>query len=44
MHEQAIHANDKYSENQNQMNNDIFSNNNQTSTSPRHKPIDKSKS
>jgi hypothetical protein len=44
MHEQANHANHKYSENQNQMSDDIFSNNNQTSTSPKHKPVDKSKS
>jgi hypothetical protein len=44
MHEQANHANDKYSENKNQTNNEIFSSNNQTSTSPIHKPIDKSKS
>ena len=44
MHEQANHANDKYSENKNQTNNEIFSSNNQTSTSPTHKSIDKSKS
>jgi hypothetical protein len=36
MHEQANHANDKYLENKNQMINDIFTKNTQTSTSPQH--------
>lgn len=44
MHEQANHANDKYFENKNPMNNDIFTRNNQTSTSPQHTTIEKNKS
>lgn len=44
MHEQANHANDKYLENKNSMNNDILSKNNQTSTSPQHTTVEKNKS
>jgi hypothetical protein len=44
MHDQANHANDKYLEKKNPMNNDIYPKNNQTSASPQHKIIEKSKS
>ncbi len=43
MHEQANHANDKYLEKRNSMNNDLLTKNNQASTSPQHTTIDKSK-
>jgi hypothetical protein len=43
MHEQANHGNDKYLENRNSMNNDLLTKNNQTSTSPQHTIIEKSK-
>ena len=43
MHEQANHGNDKYLEKRNSMNNDLLTKNNQTSTSPQHTIIEKSK-
>jgi hypothetical protein len=43
VHEQANHANDKYLENRNPMNNNLLTKNNPTSTSPQHTIIDKSK-
>jgi hypothetical protein len=44
MHGQANHANEKNVENKNPMNNNILAKNNQTSTSPQHTIIEKSKS